>query len=128
MKGIVLVFFLSFSTYFFAQDATYYQKGSKELICHGAAVSVAGTIRPFVKRNISKSEIKKIIGDFVVESIAGSPDKAYDLFQSGKDFDDVVAILKADYMKLDEATVMQGLILDDEDNEYEYNDDDYSDD
>lgn len=132
MKKLVILFFtLCFTSFLFAQDKTFTGTSiTKDKVCHGAAISVAGTIRPFAERNFSKAEIKEMLGDFVAKSISDSPDKAYDLFKSGKNLDQVVAILRTDFMKLDEATVMQGLIIDTDDyDDYEYeNDDQYGDD
>lgn len=114
MKSILtVVFTILISTHFFAQEENFDPnniKMTKELICHGAATSIAGNISPAIKLNFSISQTIQKIGNLVKEPIKGSPEKAYKLFKSGKNFDQVVAILKADFMKLDKSVVMQGLI------------------
>ncbi len=121
-------FLFSFSI--FSQEAatTNYNnvKITKELVCHGAAVSIAGTIQPFVKRNFSMIEIKDMIGDIANTPIENAPTKAYDLFKLGKSFNQVVEILTSEFMKLEESVVMKHGLLLPEINEH-YEDQDYDD-
>ncbi len=107
----IITFLCSFS--FFAQSFSDYGV-TKEQVCAGAAISIAGNIKPWAERNLSFSETKEMIGDLVFPSIKDSPEKAYKLFKSGKNFDQVVVILKADFMKLDDNVVLKGLIKNDE--------------
>ncbi len=135
MKHFLIIFscFLLCSVHLSAQEDLQTNidniEGAKELICHGAAVSIAGTIRPFFQRNFSMDQIKEMIGDMTQESIKDAPEKAYGLYKSGKNFEEVVDILKADFIKLDTSIIQQGLLKsegEEEDFEHIEEEDDYN--
>lgn len=105
MKKLLVFLFMCFVTNTINSQVT------KADLCKGASFSIVYTMDGAVKSEMEPAMVTEMTNESFKEVIHPHVKKAYDLLKSGKNRKDVIPIIEADLLKLDDDVVFKGLLL-----------------